>query len=262
MVEMDETILIDVDGVLLKEEQAIEGAIQAIDFLNKENINYLVVTNFTRLSRKHLTERFNKAGLDINGKKIFTPVIAAINYIKEAKRNPKCYLIGPESLAEELREAGLEIIREEEPVDFVILGFDTQTNYEMLDKAFQLIKAGAELIGLHAYRQHPSKQKIIMSLGCFVKGLEYCTKKDALVVGKPNPEFFELAVKKAGAKKEKTFMLGDDLESDILGAKKVGLKTILVKTGNFNEKELQKSEQKPDYLIESVKELPKLFTTN
>ncbi len=253
------TILIDVDGVLLLEDKAIDGASNAIDYLNQNKINYLIVTNMTRLSKQQLFERLQNAGLKIPIEKLFTPVIAVIDYVKTIKQNPKFFLIGPEALAGEFKTAGISITREEEPVDFVVIGFDPETNYSMLNKAFHLIKEGTPFIGLHTYRQHASKDKPVMSIGCFVKGLEYCTKKKAMVIGKPSKNFFKLAMQVTKSTKQKTVMVGDDLEGDILCAKEAGLKTIMVKTGSYNEKDVKKSKQKPEYVIESIKGLLELF---
>jgi len=260
LIERDWTLLIDVDGVLLLEAKPIEGATQAIDFLNKNAISYLIVTNYTRLSKNQLAKRFKDAGLNIPLEKIFTPIIAAIGYMKSIKEKPKCYLIGSEGVAEEFRESGIEVTREEEPVDFVVVGLYHKTNYTMLNKAFQLIKSGAGFIGLNPYRQYPSADRIVLGPGCFIKGLEYCTKKEAMILGKPNKNFFELAVKMIGSKKDRTLMVGDDLESDLISAQCAGLKALSVKTGNFNKKELEASKQKPDYLIDSIKDLPNIFS--
>jgi HAD superfamily hydrolase (TIGR01458 family) len=258
-IDQNSTFLIDVDGVLLLSEKAIDGAPEAIDFLNQNEIGYLIVTNFTRLSKNVLLERLNNAGFNIPENRIFTPVIAASEYIKSKSKNPKVFLIGPQTLEDELHEYGLEVTRNEEDVEFVVLGFDKSTNYEMLNKAFRLINAGKEFIALHSYRQHPEKDGMVMSLGCFVKGLEYCTKKEPIIIGKPNRNFFEMALKIVGTKPESTYMIGDDPESDIKGARDSGLKSILVKTGTYNVNDQIKDEQKPDFIVDSIKNLPDLF---
>ena len=140
-------------------------------------------------------------------------------------------------------------------VDFVILGYDYRTNFEMLDSAFRLIMDGAELVAMHEDKVFPGRLKQNIGLGAFVKGLEYSTGKKATIIGKPSKKFFELGMKKISANAKEVAMIGDSLVSDIVGAKNAGLKTIMVKTGNFSEKELNESKIKPDYLIYSIKEL-------
>jgi ribonucleotide monophosphatase NagD (HAD superfamily) len=96
-----------------------------------------------------------------------------------------------------------------------------------------------------------------LDAGGFVKCLEYASSKSAKILGKPNCEFFSLAINDMGVKKEEVLMVGDDIESDILGAKACLIKTVLVKTGKYKQNDLLKG--KPDFLIESIVSLPKLL---
>jgi HAD superfamily hydrolase (TIGR01450 family) len=166
-------------------------------------------------------------------------------------------LIAPDELDADFKGTGLTITRKEEPVDFVVLGYDSRTNFEMLDSAFRLIKDGAELVAMHEDKAFPGKPNI--GLGAFARALEYSTDKKAIIIGKPSKIFFELGMKLISASAKETAMVGDSLRGDIIGAKNAGLKAIMVKTGNFNEKELDESKIKPDYLIDSIRDLPKLL---
>jgi len=251
--------LIDIDGVLFHGNRIIDGAYETIEYLEEHMFAYVLVTNTTRMSKHTLVKKLTTLGLKVNERKLLTPLSATIDYIKSKKENAKCYLIAPDEADADFKGTGLTITRKEEPVDFVVLGYDNRTNFEMLDSAFRLIKDGAELVAMHEDKVFPGKPKQNIGLGAFVRGLEYSTNKKAVIIGKPSKNFFKIAMKQISASAEETAMVGDSLAGDIIGAKNAGLKAIMVKTGNFNEKELSESKIKPDYLIDSIKDLPDLL---
>lgn len=252
-------LLIDIDGVLSQGNNAIEGAKETIEFLNRKMFNYLLVTNTTRMSKQKLIERLAGFGIKVDEKRVLTALTATVSYIKSIKENAKCYLIAPDDSDTDFKSTNVSITRRDEPVDFVVLGYDSRTNFEMLDTAFGLINNGANLVAMHEDRVFPSEPRSKIGLGAFVRSLEYSTGKNAVIVGKPNRNFFELSMKQISASTDETAMVGDSLLGDIGGAQNIGLKTIMVRTGNFNEKELADSRIKPDYIINSIKDLPELL---
>ena len=252
-------VFIDIDGVLFHGDRIIEGAYEAIKYLEDNLFDYVLITNTTRMPKHKIIEKFMTFGFKVNERRLLTPISATIDYIKSKKENALCYIIAPDELDADFKGTGLTITRKEEPVDFVVLGYDYRTNFEMLDSAYRLIMDGAELIAMHQDKVFPGKQKQNIGLGAFVKSLEYSTNKTATIIGKPSKNFFELAIKKNSAGANKIAMVGDSLTGDIIGAKKTGLIAIMVQTGNFNEKELNESKIKPDYLIDSIKDLPDLL---
>mgnify|MGYP001594223503 CR=1 FL=1 len=131
-----------------------------------------------------------------------------------------------------------------------------KTDYDSLDTAFRAILNGAQLVANTDLKHAPFRdEKPSLATGAFVKALEYSSGKTAYITGKPNTIFFNQALKKINANKKQTIMIGDNISTDIFGAKKVGLKAILVKTGSYNEKELKKSVLKPDAVIDSITDL-------
>lgn len=252
--------LIDIDGVLFQENEIIHGAIEALKYLGKNNYDYVLVTNITRISRKKIIQKLTDFNVNVDENMLLTAPSATIDYIKMRNQNAKCYIIASKEVEDEFLEEGISVTRKEEPVDFVIVGYDTKVNFDILNSAFRLLMNGAELIAMHEDRISVGYQKNSIGLGAFVKSLEYSTKKRAIIVGKPNKNFFELGMRKINAKKNETAMIGDSLDADIIGAKKAGLKAIMVKTGYYNKKELHESSIKPDYLIDSINDLPGLLS--
>jgi HAD superfamily hydrolase (TIGR01458 family) len=251
--------LIDIDGVLIRGDKIIEGADETMKYLEENMFAYVLVTNTTRMPKKTLIKELTAFGFKVDERRLLTTLSATIDYIKSKKENAKCYLIAPDESDADFQGTGLTITRNEEPVDFVVLGYDNRTDFKMLDSAFRLIKDGAKLVAMHEDKVFPGKPKQNIGLGAFVRSLEYSTNKKAIVIGKPSKTFFELSMKQISASAKETAMIGDSLAGDIIGAKNAGLKAIMVRTGNFDEKELDKSKIKPDYLIDSIRDLPDLL---
>lgn len=257
---MIKNVLLDADGVLIYGEKKITGADKTIDFLEKNGYKYLVVTNVSRYTASELSKLLLKQGLKIKKEKISGPIDATISFVKMKKQNPKCFVIGSKQVKKDFRKAEITVIEKEENVDFVLVFLDKKTNYKQLDIAFRLLLNGAELVTSSMSKTFPEKNgKLVMGTGPFVKGLEFCSGKKAYVIGKPNKEFFLAALSKLSAKPQETIMVGDTLDADVLGSYNTGIKAVLVKTGNFNKADLEKSHIKPDYVLESVAELPTLL---
>ena len=127
--------LIDIDGVLIKGDKVIEGAIETITYLTKKNFEFVLITNITRITKAQLVEKLNKHGFNIDKNKVITPISATIAYIKSRTKKARCYLIAPDETEVEFLGSGLIITRNEEPVDYVILGYDFRTDFKMLDIA-------------------------------------------------------------------------------------------------------------------------------
>ena len=252
-------LLIDLDGVLFVGDWLIPGAIETLQYLEKNNYEYILLTNITRMSKQKILQKLNGMGIFVDSERIMSAPSATVDYINSRKKNAKCYLLSPKETDEDFKGSGIIITRKEEPVDFVIVGYDTNINYESLNIAFRLIQNGAEIVGMHEDKIFPGKPKNNIGLGPFVKCLEFGTSKRAQIIGKPNRNFFELGIKKMSATTNETAIIGDSLIQDIIGAKNAGLKTIMVKTGGYDEYELETSSIKPDYLINSIKDLPELL---
>ena len=257
---MIKNILIDVDGVIWHGGKLIAGAKETLEFLEKNKYNYLFLTNISRYTKKELSSKFRTAGIKASIEKFLTPIEATIHFIKSKKPNAVCYLISEPAIKTQFRKSGLKVIEKEGKADFVVVFLFEKTDYAMLNTAFRKTSAGAQLVSnsdlksMAFHNETPS-----LAAGAFVKGLEYCTGKKAILTGKPSKNFFESARKRLCAKKSETIMVGDTISIDIAGAKAAGIRSALVKTGNYSPKELKKSNIKPDSVIESIAGLPKLL---
>ena len=131
--------------------------------------------------------------------------------------------------------------------------------FDLLNKIFRIIIDGAELVAMHKNRYWAPDDGLALDLGAFISVLEYASNKSAAVMGKPNANLFKLAVRSWTVSKNSAYVVGDDLDGDVLGAQNTGMKSILVKTGKFREKNMENSKIVPDYIINSIADLLGLF---
>lgn len=241
-------VLLDIDGVLCIRDKVIEGALQALTNLRK-NYKLALVTNTTRIPSGKLFEKLKNLGFDVKEDEVFT----ALRITKEflLRRKASAYLLTTDEVKGEFTEL------ETYPLEYVVIA-DAHTNftYYNLNTAFRLLMEGLELIAVAPNRYFMDKDgKLSLDAGPFVKALEYASGKTATVIGKPSPEFFTTVLDYLDVKPEEALMVGDDVEFDVLGAQKFGIKGALVKTGKFKESDLEKGIV-PDLILKSIGELP------
>jgi HAD superfamily hydrolase (TIGR01458 family) len=242
--------LIDLDGVLYSGDQPIPGAAGAIAHLREKGRPFRFATNTTMRCRASLRRKLAGWGFQVSEDEIFSAPVAAAHYLRQ-QGQPRAFLL----LTEDARRdfAGLEIT-DRQP-DFVVMGdMGDEFNAALLNKAFRLILGGAEFIALQKNRYWKTAEGLALDAGPFVVALEYATGRPARIVGKPSPDFFRLAVDDLGVAPAQVAMIGDDIEVDVGGAQRAGLKGVLVRTGKFQETDLQ-SGIKPDGVIHSIADL-------
>jgi HAD superfamily hydrolase (TIGR01458 family) len=242
--------LIDIDGVLTVGGRPIEGAVQAVAELSSLGIPFRCISNSTRRSRRMIATLLEEGGFSIPASAIYTPPAAAIAYMKESGRT-RGFLISTGDIDREFEEAGIVLL--DAGVDFVVIGdAGSRFGYEVLNHAFRLVLKGAEILALERDRYWMGSDGLMLSAGPFVAALEFATGKTARVMGKPAPSFFTMVLHDMGVSAGDVAMIGDDITTDIDGAKKCGMKGILVKTGKFRPESLDSAEVQPDEVIDSI----------
>lgn len=250
-------LLIDLDGVVYTGNRPIGGAQEAIAYLEEHGIPHLFVSNSTRRCRESIAEKLGRMGLRIPCERILTPAIVAARHLAE-RGIRRCHLVSIGDVHRDFEKAGVEITSGEAQVVVVGDAGDNFT-YQTLTKAFRLLIDGATLIALERDRYWMGEDGLQLSAGPFVTGLEYASGAKAEVAGKPSPGFFQEALRILGACAEETAMIGDDIMTDIGGAKACGMMGILVRTGKFDPASLAGAGFSPDLCIGSIAELPYLL---
>jgi HAD superfamily hydrolase (TIGR01458 family) len=239
-------LLLDLDGTLYVGNEPVEGAREAVEKLRSSGLAVRYVTNTTRRPRRAVRENLVSLGFRVEEAEIFTPARAAAGMIRERS----CFPLVDESLVEDLGEVD---VLGDRP-DYVLVGdLGEGFNYDRLNAAFRRLMDGAELLALQKNRYWRTDEGLSLDAGPFVAALEYASGKTATVVGKPERDFFRLALEDMGLDQGEVAMVGDDAESDVAGAQAAGLVGVLVKTGKYR----QGFEGTPDLVLESVAALPR-----
>jgi 4-nitrophenyl phosphatase len=213
----------------------------------------LLTNNSTRTPGQYVV-KLAKMGIAVEEGDVLTSAQATALYMgKMAPPGTKVYLIGEQGLRVALREKGYTFA--ERGADFVVVGMDRQLTYEKLKIAALLIRGGAKFIGSNPDKTFPSEEGIIPGNGAILAALEVATGVAPFVVGKPEPAIFDLALARMGVGKEGAAVIGDRLDTDVLGGRRAGLITILVLSGAASRQELENSTIKPDLVFKDVGQL-------
>ena len=247
--------MIDIDGVLTIGNQVIPGAREAIAALRARGIPRRFVTNSTITSRRTLHERLVAWGFPIELEELFTVTYAAASYLRSQGARSYFPLLMPDA---QLEFQGLEV--DEERPEFLVVGdLGASFTFTRLNKAFRALLNGAQFVALQKNRYWRTEEGLFLDAGPFVVALEYAAGVGAVVIGKPNPAYFRMVLEDLGLPPERVAMVGDDIESDIRGAKQVGMQGWLVKTGKFRREDLGRGIW-PDRVFESFRDMVEQLT--
>ncbi|MDK2989387.1 MAG: hypothetical protein PWR16_916 [Methanoculleus sp.] len=247
-------VLIDIDGVLYVGDRPVVGADQALRELDRRGIPYRFVSNTTRRSRSSVAGRLQDLGYAVPEPWIVTAPVAAAAHLREGGRT-RCFLLTTPDARRDFEEAGITAV--EEGADAVVIAdAGDDMTYASMNRAFRLLVDGADLVALERDRYWMGADGLMLSAGPFVAALEYATGKEAEVIGKPSPALFHRALREIGARPDEAAMIGDDIVTDIGGARASGMKGILVRTGKYREETVRRSGITPDLVIDSLADLP------
>jgi 4-nitrophenyl phosphatase len=252
--------IFDMDGVIYLNQEPITSAVQFINFLYDQGKSVLFLTNNSKYTRSFYCEKIRRMGIRLTCENdILTSSTATARYLCEAYplKGKTAFLVGGEGLKQEISRTPLRILRGKRgrESDFVIVGWDTDLTFEKLKTACLAINRGSIFIATNDDATFPSPEGLWPGAGSIVAALERATGCKALVVGKPNRYMMEIALATLGSKRSRTLMVGDRLETDILGGKKVRVKTCLVLTGVTKKRDLKRSKIKPDIVVKNLLEL-------
>jgi HAD superfamily hydrolase (TIGR01458 family) len=254
-------ILLDVDGVLHVSGAPIAGASAAVRRLRAAGHRIRFVTNSTTLSRSQLTAQLLAMGIELDEEEVQTTGDVAARTLA----GRRVLALTMPGLLDDLE--GLQLVGMN--VDAVLIGGADEGeetgrifSYLNLNRAFHELEAGAELYCLHKNKWWQTADGPRLDTGAFVAGLEFAAGVEATVLGKPSTAYFEAALAALDAEPGLTWMIGDDLEGDCIGAANHGMRTILVRTGKFRPDEVEASTAQPDAIVSSIAQLPDWLEAN
>lgn len=242
--------LIDMDGVLVSGRTIIPGADQFIARLQASGAEFLVLTNNPLYTPGDLAHRFRLIGLDIPAERIFTSAMATARFLHSQKAAATAFVIGESGLTSAIHTVGY-VITDVIP-DYVVLGETHSYNLEQITKAIRLVADGAHFIATNPDPSGPGEGGIVPACGAMAALIERATGVAPFFVGKPNPLMMRMALNYLDVHSEDTVMVGDRMDTDIIGGVQAGLETILVLTGVTREEDVRRFPYQPTRIAPSV----------
>ena len=250
-------VLLDIDGVLHVGWRVVPGADAALAALERAGMPCRLLTNTTTVSRASLGRRLRDLGLPVRDESLITAPLATAAYLRRRYPGARCYLIAKGDVADDLRAAGVNLVPDEDdPVAevVVIAGAEEALTYERLNRAFRLLVGGAKLVAMHRNRAWRTDEGLTLDSGPFVRALEEAAGVRATTVGKPSLGFFRQGLRALGLAAAEVVMVGDDAVNDLAPARRLGMRTVLVRTGKpVGEEETRYA----DLTLDSVAGLPR-----
>jgi HAD superfamily hydrolase (TIGR01458 family) len=249
-------LLIDIDGVLVTSWQPIPGAIDALVEVRRRRLPFVLVTNTTSRTRDDIARLLVDAGFDVQPDEILTTAAITAAYLRRRHPGATVQLLNEGDLRPDLD--GIEVV--ERGGDVVVLGgAGPSFTYDAVNAAFATLDAGAPLVAMNPNLVWRTAEGLQLDAGAYLHALEAATGVSAVVTGKPAEEFFQTALDHLDAAAGEASMIGDDLQTDVLGAQAVGIRGVLVRTGKYRAEQVQGSAHPPDVIIDSFADVLDLF---
>ncbi len=252
----------DMDGVLWRGDDPLPGLHAFFDLLQRRNLPWVLATNNSSKTRHDYVRKLAGMGVpDVPASCIVTSGTATATWLKRHHApGTRVHVFGGDGLRAELRAAGFCVAVED--VAVVVAGLNRDLCYEDLHRASHLIRSGARFIGTNPDTTFPAANGIAPGAGSLLAALQAASGVEPLVIGKPHVPMFEAALELLGSQPAQTLMIGDRINTDILGAARVGMRTALVMTGIATQEELDSSPVQPDFVCESLPALVEALTTD
>jgi NagD protein len=245
--------LMDMDGVLVHEEQAIPGADRFLARLTELGVPFLVLTNNSIYTRRDLAARLRASGLEVPEESIFTSALATAAFLQDQRPGGSAFVIGESGLTTAMHEAGY-ILTERDP-DYVVLGETRIYSFGRITQAIRLIVNGARFIATNPDATGPSHEGPLPATGSVAALISRATGVDPYFVGKPNPLMMRSALNAIDAHSETTAMIGDRMDTDVVSGLEAGLQTVLVLTGVTTPQEADRFPFRASRVVDSIADL-------
>ena len=244
----------DMDGVIYHGNKLLPGVKEFVDWLYREDKNFLFLTNSSERSPKELQIKLARMGLEVDESHFYTSALATAKFISSQAPGCSAYVIGGAGLVTALHDAGITM-NDVDP-DYVIIGEGNTYNYENILKAVKLVMRGAKLIGTNSDLTGPAEDGIIPACRAMISPIEMATGQKAYFVGKPNPLMMRTGLRILGVHSEDAVMIGDRMDTDIVAGIETGLDTVLVLSGVTDQNEIKKFPYRPRLVLNGVGDIP------
>ena len=245
--------LMDMDGVLVREDHAVPGAERFIERLRELARPYLVLTNNSIYTPRDLSARLALNGLEVPEEAIWTSALATARFLEDQRPGGTAFVIGEAGLTTALHDAGYTL--NERAPDYVVLGETRTYSFERISQAIRLIARGARFIATNPDATGPTPDGPLPATGSVAALISRATGVEPYFVGKPNPLMMRSALNAIEAHSETTAMVGDRMDTDVVSGLEAGMHTVLVLTGSTTREEAERFPYRPSRIVDSIADL-------
>lgn len=264
-------VLFDIDGVLVTSWRPIPGAAQTLGVLADNQVACAYLTNTTTRTRAQIAELLTDSGMNVRADEVVTAAVLTADYVRSRYPDARCFLVNSGQIAEDM--PGIDIVyssefggqRAPETPDVVLLGgAGPEYSHLTLSWVYDWMAQGVPVVAMHRSTSWTTADGLRVDTGMYLIGMEETSGRKATAVGKPAPEGFLSAAGRLGVDPDEMYMVGDDLNNDVLAAQVVGMTGVLVRTGKFRQDTLDRwaadeFAMQPNHVIDSVSDLPELL---
>jgi HAD superfamily hydrolase (TIGR01450 family) len=261
-------VLFDIDGVLVTSWEPIAGAADTLRVLADHQIARAYLTNTTTKTRVQIATLLSDAGMEVSADEVITAAVLTANYVRNRHPGARCLLVNSGQIAEDMH--GIDVVYPQElsgadVPDVVLLGgAGSEYDHVTLSRVYDWMAKGVPVVAMHRSTAWNTAEGLRVDTGMYLIGMEETSGRKATAVGKPAPEGFLAAAGRLGVEPEEMYVVGDDLNNDVLAGQVVGMAGVLVRTGKFRQDTLDRwaadeFAMQPNYVIDSVADLPELL---
>ncbi|MGE5696552.1 MAG: HAD-IIA family hydrolase [Candidatus Sericytochromatia bacterium] len=264
-------VLFDIDGVLVTSWKPIEGAAQTVRALTDHQVACSYLTNTTTRTRHQISEALADAGIKVRPDEVITAAALTAEYVRQNHPHARCFLVNSGDITEDM--PGIDLVastqfgphdRPEAPDVILMGGAGREYDHLTLSRVYDWMAQGVPVVAMHRSTAWNTAEGLRVDTGMYLIGMEETSGRKATAVGKPAPAGFLAAASRLGVDPEQMYMVGDDLNNDVLAAQVVGMTGVLVRTGKFRQDTLDRwaadeFAMQPSHVIDSVADLPELL---
>jgi NagD protein len=245
--------LMDMDGVLVREDQAVPGADQFLTRLREREIPFLVLTNNSIYTPRDLSARLRMSGIEVPEERIWTSALATARFLENQRPGGTAFVIGEAGLTTALHDAGYTMT--DRAPDYVVLGETRTYSFERITQAIRLIDTGARFIATNPDTTGPTPEGPLPATGSVAALISRATGHEPYFIGKPNPLMMRSALNAIDAHSETSAMIGDRMDTDVVSGLEAGMETILVLTGVTTRGQAERFPFRASRILDSVADL-------
>ncbi|MCL2106820.1 MAG: HAD-IIA family hydrolase [Oscillospiraceae bacterium] len=242
--------LCDMDGVIYHGNRLLAGVPAFVRWLEENGKRYLFLTNGSGRTPLALQQKLSRMGLEVDASKFYTSALATARFLQSQSPGCSAYIIGESGLFNALREAGIAM-NDSDP-DYVVVGETHNYSYDMIARAVHHVRGGAKLIGTNSDLTDPGEHGIVPACRALIAPIELASERKAYFIGKPNALMMRTGLRMLGVHTSEAVIIGDRMDTDIVGGIETGMDTVLALSGVTDEKHMRSFPYCPQYILNGV----------